>query len=240
VLRRALFGALLLGCAAHAPEPAAPEAQLVEAQLVDEGPDTVCLQWLTDHQVDYVPVPALDEVRTPIEVRGPLGAVRLVPRAGRPPQMDCALARALVEATPIFQELGVHALHFSGAYDHRLRRDGSRLSEHAHGLAIDVHVFGRDSGDLDVSRDFEAGAGLWRNLSPAEGALAACIGDPRTDNGRALRTLACRLKLHSAFRVIATPDDDADHRDHLHLETFGDTLARVRRLVGVLPLRRTR
>jgi hypothetical protein len=231
---RALVGAaLLLACAAHAPEAPPPEAEAAES-----GADTVCLQWLADHQVDYVPVPALDEVRTPIEVRGPLGAVRLVPRAGRPPQMDCGLARALVEAAPIFAELGVHTLHFSGAYDHRMRRDGSRLSEHAHGLAIDVHVFGRDGGDLDVARDFEAGAGAWRNLTPGEGALAACIGDPRTPNGRALRTLACRLKLHSAFRVIATPDDDADHRDHLHVETFGDTLARVRRLVGVLPLRR--
>jgi hypothetical protein len=232
--RAFLAAALLLGCAAHAPEPPP------ESEAVASGPDEVCLQWLADHQVAFVPVAGLDEVRTPIEVRGPLGAVRLVPRAGRPAVMDCGLARALFEAGPIFTELGVRTLHFSGAYDHRMRRDGSRLSEHAHGLAIDVHVFGGEGGELDVARDFEAGVGVWRHLAPGEGAFAACLGEPRTANGRALRTLACRLKLHSAFRAIATPDDDDDHRDHLHIETFGDTLARVRRLVGVLPLRRTR
>jgi hypothetical protein len=234
-VRALVVAALALACAAHAPEAAPPEPEPAEA-----GADGVCLEWLADHQVAYVPVPALTEVRTPIEVRGPLGAVRLVPRAGRPAQMDCELARALFEAGPIFAELGVHTLFFSGAYDHRLRRDGSRLSEHAHGLAIDVHVFGTAAGELDVARDFEAGAGSWRDLSAGEGALTACIGEPRSERGRALRTLACRLKLHSAFRAIATPDDDADHRDHLHLETFADTVARVRRLVGVLPLRRTK
>jgi hypothetical protein len=233
---RTLVGAALVLACAHAPPPESePEAPAGEA-----GADAVCLQWLTDHGVVYAPVPALVEVRTPIEVRGPLAGVYLVPRAGRPAQMDCELARALFEAGPIFEELGVHSLAFSGAYDHRMRRDGSRLSEHAHGLAIDVHVFGTVVGDLDVARDFEAGAGTWRNLAPGDGALEACIGLPHTPQGRALRTLACRLKLHSAFRVIATPDDDADHRDHLHLETFADTVARVRRLVGVLPLRRAR
>jgi hypothetical protein len=224
----------LLACAAHAP----PTADLEPAAGANDDGDSVCLDWLQEHRLSYVPAPALgDEVRTPIEVRGPLGPVRLVPRAGRAPQMDCGLARALVEAGPIFEELGVHTLYFSGAYDHRMRRDRNQLSQHAHGLAIDVHVLGTSSGALDVARDFEAGVGRWRDLAPGEGALEACIGAPRTPAGRALRTLACRLKLHSAFRVIVTPDDDADHRDHLHLETFGDTLARVRRIVGVLPLR---
>lgn len=222
-----------LACGAHAPPP-----DVARSSEVSSGADTVCLEWLDQQGVAYVPALALaEEVHTPIEVQGALGAVRLVPRAGRAPQMDCGLARALVEASPIFQELGVHTLYFSGAYDHRMRRDRNQLSQHAHGLAIDVHVLGTDRGDLDVTRDFEAGVGRWRDIVPGEGVLEACIGRPRTTAGHDLRALVCRLKLHSAFRVIATPDDDADHRDHLHLETFEDTVARVRRIVGVLPLR---
>ena len=211
-------------------DPLAPEA------VEHDGPDSVCLRWLEEHRLDFVPVD-IGEVRTPVEVRGPLPSVALVPRAGRPAQMDCSLARALAEAAPIFDELGVRALYFSGAYDHRYRRDSPRLSQHAHGLAIDVHAVATADGDLEIARDFEAGVGAWRHLVPGEGALEACIGAPRTARGRALRTLACRLKLHSAFRAIATPDDDADHRDHLHLETFPDALARVRRIVGALPSR---
>jgi hypothetical protein len=221
--------ALALACA-HAPVPQP------EPPVERDEPDAVCLRWLEEHHLAFEPV-ELDDVRTPIEVRGPLGGIQLVPRAGRPPRMDCSLAQALAEAGPIFDELGIRTLSFSGAYDRRMRRNSPRLSEHAHGLAIDVHVLGTAAGDLDIARDFEAGAGAWRHLTPGEGALEACIGTPRTEKGRALRTLVCRLKLHSAFRVIATPDDDADHRDHLHLETFPDTLARVRRIVGVLPLR---
>jgi len=223
---RAALALLAAVACSHAPA-AEPER---------EGPDTVCLRWLDEHGLGFVPVD-IAEVRTPIEVRGPLGSVALVPRAGRPPQMDCSLARALFEAAPIFDELGVRALYFSGAYDHRYRRDSPRLSEHAHGLAIDVHAVATPDGDLEIARDFEAGVGAWRRLIPGEGALEACIGAPRTLRGRALRTLACRLKLHSAFRAIATPDDNADHRDHLHLETFPDELARVRRIVGALPVR---
>jgi len=228
---RPLVACLALACATHAPAPA-PDLPVERVE-----PDDLCLQALEERRVDFSPV-TLPDVRTPIEVRGPLGGVQLVPRAGRSPQMDCSLAQALAEAGPIFEELGIRTLYFSGAYDRRYRRQSARLSEHAHGLAIDVHVLGTGAGDLDIARDFEAGAGAWRNLSPGEGALDACIGTPRTDKGRALRTLVCRLKLHSAFRVIATPDDDADHRDHLHLETFPDTLARVRRIVGALPVRR--
>lgn len=231
-MRFAAASLLLAGaCAAHAPEGSAEPAR------AQTEPDALCLRGLEERGVAFTPV-ELPEVRTPIEVRGPLGGLQLVPRAGRPPQMDCSLAQALVEAAPVFEELGVRALFFSGAYDRRLRRNSARLSEHAHGLAIDVHVLGTAAGELDVARDFEAGAGTWRGLTAGEGALEACIGTPRGDKGRALRTLVCRLKLHSAFRVIATPDDDADHRDHLHLETFPDTLARVRRIVGALPVRR--
>ncbi len=60
------------------------------------------------------------------------------------------------------------------------------------------------------------------------GAYRTCVGKPRTAKGRTLRQLACRLKLHDAFRVIITPDDDRDHRDHLHLEVYEDAAARLR------------
>src|SRR4051812_28244505 len=51
--------------------------------------DALCLRWLAEHDVPFAAKPDLKEVRTPIEVRGMLGGVRLVPRAGRAPVMDC-------------------------------------------------------------------------------------------------------------------------------------------------------
>jgi len=34
--------------------------------------------------------------------------------------------------------------------------------------------------------------------------------------------LACSLAQHGAYRVILTPDDNYDHRNHFHIETYRD------------------
>lgn len=226
---RALFvlaaTALFSGGVAFADEPTSSD-------------DAACRRFLEEHRVPFRTGPATRGVRNPVELQGPISGVRLVPRARRPALMDCELLRALVEAASVFAAASITELHFSGAYDYRTRRHSDQLSAHARGLAIDVHAFRGPAGALDVTRDFEPGVGTWRGLVPQAGEIAACIGTPTTDPGRRLRTLACRLKHHSAFRVIVTPDDDADHRDHIHFEAFPDAVTRVSRVLGVLPLRK--
>jgi hypothetical protein len=214
------------------------------------APDATCLAALRAAGISFLALQALEGVRTPVRLGDAVAGVRLVPRGARKPDMDCALARALWEAGPVLRALEIDALEFSAAYDFRKRRDarGAKagfarrshieagpgpsqpgpeveapaLSAHAHGLAMDVHAVHRRKRSLDVARDYEPRAGAWRKLRPGPGALAACVGAPRTQEGRALRELACRLKLHTAFRVVVTPDDNADHRDHLHLEVYPD------------------
>lgn len=214
-----------------APVDPAPPAPLSAAN--DDG----CLRWMADQGAPIRRAGVLEHVRTPVEVVGPLGGVRLTPRGRRAAIMDCSLARALLEAAPIFKAAGIDELAFSGAYDVRPRRGTNLLSSHAYGLAIDVHAFGGPRRTYDVARDFEKGVGAWRGIQPERGDVAGCIGSASTDAGRTLRTLACRLKHHDAFRVIVTPDDDDDHRDHLHLEAFADGLSRVRGLLGAGPTR---
>lgn len=194
--------------------------------------DQSCLKFLEASQVAFRFAPHAGLIRTPVEPLGPIAGVTLVPRVGRAPVMDCELLRALVEAGPVFAEAGIDELQFSGAYDYRTRRGSTKLSAHAYGLAIDAHVFRGAAGTLNVTRDFEAGVGTWVGIVPREGEIDACIGQPTTDAGRRLRTLVCHLKHHSAFRVIVTPDDNADHRDHLHLEAFADAQSRVARVLG--------
>ena len=203
-----------------------------------EAADAACLQFLAQRGVSYRPGPGDKGIRTPVEITGALAGVRLTPRLGLPALMDCELARALVEAAPVLAEAGIDELSYSSAYSYRMRRGSTTLSSHARGLAIDVHVLRGPAGSFDVAHDFEAGAGRWIGIVPQNGDLDGCIGAPGTDAGLRLRTLVCRLKHHSAFRVIVTPDDNDDHRDHLHLEAFPDAVTRVARVLGVLPLRR--
>jgi hypothetical protein len=181
-------------------------------------PDQACLALLRSRGVEFAEGPALKGVRTPVTLDGDRFSPRLKARAGRPAQMDCQLAVALVEARPIFQSYGITELDFSGAYDYRNRRGSSKLSAHAAGLAIDVHVFHGNARQYVVASSFERRPAAWRTLELGRGGLRDCVASPRTARGRTLRGLACQLRLENAFRTIITPDDNWDHHDHFHLE----------------------
>lgn len=157
-------------------------------------------------------------IQDPVQIASRLGTLSLLPRGPFPALMDCSLAVALQKASPIFVSVGLTVLHFSAAYDHRLRRGSTQLSSHAFGRAIDVHSLDGVAGRHNVATDFEARVGTWIGITPHEGALSECTGNPITEPGRRLRTLVCRLKLETDLRIIVTPDDNEDHRDHIHLE----------------------
>jgi hypothetical protein len=173
-------------------------------------------------RVPFVALGALRGVRTPVEVVAPIGGVALVPRAGRSARMDCQLARALADVAPVLRGLRVDGLSFSGAYDYRLRHHSRILSEHAHGLAIDVHAVRTAAGWLDVERDFARDPRGWRPPRPGGDAQASCVGSPPSPAGRFLRTVACTLALDPAFHRVLTPDYDGDHYNHFHLEAYRD------------------
>jgi hypothetical protein len=238
----ALFGAL---CAAglpraHAadagapPPPRAGGADAGTSASADDpsAPNKACLQSLRDKGVDFIEWPTKG-VRTPIRLVGSnLGPLRLVILERKPggvmPVMDCELGRALLDAAGAFELVGVRDLFFSGIYEYRSRRHSKKLSEHAHGLAIDVHQFGTPDGRiLDVERDFEEGVGDWSSRDQV-----ACVGSPEKTEGRLLRELACALRVSSAFREIITADDNADHANHFHIESFPDPLSRAKTILA--------
>jgi hypothetical protein len=232
ILALAVLSAARLACADKG-EFAPPAPVPGPAPDADEtGPSKTCLAGLRERGVEFTEWPTKG-VRTPIRLVGAnLGPLRLVMRDRRPggvmPVMDCELARALLEAAPLFQMAGIRDLIFSGMYQYRTRRGSARLSEHAHGLAIDVHQFGTADGRIfDVEHDFEPGVGEW----PAADQVA-CVGLPERPVGRLLRELACGLRVSSAFREIITADDNADHNNHFHIESFPDPLSRTKAILS--------
>ena len=204
------------------------------APLPDDAnaPSKTCLANLRERGVDFVEWPTKG-VRTPVRLVGSnLGPLRLVLLDRRPggvmPVMDCELGRALLDAAAVFQAAGIRDLYFSGIYEYRTRRRSKKLSEHAHGLAIDVHQFGTADGRVfDVERDFEQGVGEWPTPDQV-----ACVGSPERSAGRLLRQLACTLSASSAFREIITADDNSDHDNHFHIEAFPDPLARAKAILS--------
>lgn len=183
-----------------------------------------CLTTLDRLGVAYRPGSPRLGIKTPVEILGPIGGVDLAPNGARPPVMDCELARTLAKVAPLFRDLGITGFTSSGAYNYRTRRRSNQLSTHAFGLAIDVHGFETHLGHLEVERDYPRDPARWRALTRRQKPSLACVGAPRTAAARLVRTLACELRHHPSIRLVLSPDDDADHRNHLHIESYpGET-----------------
>ena len=121
----------------------------------------------------------------------------------KPAIMTCALALRLdefetdivqAEARRYFHRRVVEVYQY-GAYSCRDIKGTHRLSEHAHGDAIDIAGFELEGGrKIMVKTDWHG-----------DGAPARFL--------HAIARGACRM-----FHVVLTPDANADHSDHIHVD----------------------
>jgi len=159
-----------------------------------------CLSLLASDDIAFHQIESRPGMVTPIDVTGPIGGVRYETAGATSLVCDCRLAVALDWLAPELRSFGIERVEHSGAYVFRTTKNG-HPSLHALGLAIDVHRVGpRSHHLLDVSRDY------------ARGRRENC-----EDGSPTLNRLACELDRTGLFEQVITPDDDSDHRDHLHL-----------------------
>jgi hypothetical protein len=137
--------------------------------------------------------------------RGPSGA-----RWQRPVQVSTTFALRLATFEQLAQE---QAHRFFGVAIARVEDYGSYVcrpikgtagspSEHARGDAVDVAAFVLKNGRrITVARDFVRGGAI-----------------PSTPAGRFLRELTEQLRDRAVFGTVLTPDYDARHSNHLHLD----------------------
>lgn len=162
-----------------------------------ELPASACLEELGETGVHFKALEELRGVETPVEIRGPIGAVTYWANGGGALRLDCRLALTLHQLSSVFESHGIDRVRYSGAYVYRTTRSG-RLSHHAHGLALDIHEVSQGGQKHDVKTDFG------RNL------------ECKTD-APLLNRLACSLRDSRMFEELLTPDSNADHHDHLHV-----------------------
>lgn len=150
-------------------------------------------------------------IRTGVEVSGTIGGVEFrAYKKGVPLVVDCSLVYSLAMSAPYFLRHGIRVVRYSSAYDRRNIRGTNRPSRHSFGLAIDVHTLSTSDHTYTVKNDYEQGLG--DNVD--------CIGEPLTEAGRILRAVDCQLTRSELFRIVLTPDYDADHYNHFHLEAL--------------------
>jgi hypothetical protein len=92
-------------------------------------------------------------------------------------------------------------VHF-GSYGCRLIAGSAMLSEHGRGRAFDIAGVRVADGRTYMVLDH------WERNQPS----------PATDAGRFLRQLVTTLFESGTFNVVLTPDFNADHHDHFHLD----------------------
>jgi hypothetical protein len=191
-----------LPAAKPAEGPAAPDKlDPYSSRTLPEG--LACLIRLQELGIEYLSLPPLRGVLTPVKVTGTIGGIVYRSLSGGPLIGDCRLALALHRGARFLSNLGVREMLFSSAYSYRLMPSG-RLSQHAMGLAIDVHRVRVGDEVLDVRKDFLLGL-------HEEG----CAG-----SSPPLNRIACLLRAWGVFDWVLTPDFDRAHDNHLHLDIY--------------------
>lgn len=167
-----------------------------------------CLRALKRLKVEYSEVKRRG-IAIGVRVRGSIGGVTYQGYKKKPLILDCSLVVSLAEMGPHLTAHGIQRATYSSSYQRRRVRGSKRWSKHSFGLAIDVHaLMGDELGKVTVRDDYEQGLGDNEN----------CLGQPLTQGGAILRDIHCHFEASGKFHSILTPDYDAGHYNHFHIE----------------------
>lgn len=153
-------------------------------------------------------------VALPVRVTGPIEGVKFLTPGKKSPYgiLDCRLALALADLAIVLRRHDVVQVQVDNMYRPRAHLPGKKKpSQHSYGLAIDLtRVKRADGTELIVERDFHGAIG-----EPVCGVSARA---ELSDDASALRNLICDVARSGTFHHILTPNHDAAHRDHFHLD----------------------
>ena len=182
---------------------AAPPSFLTGAKLwAISGDRAACLTALRHAGVAVREMPERSEPSR-CQRSGTVGLSKLYQAGLSETEMNCAVAlRLYLLERHDMQSLarrhfgaGVSRLHHFGSYSCRTIRDSSRMSEHATANAFDLAgVRLTDGRSISLKQG-------WNSPGPSANFL------------RAVRARACLL-----FNMVLSPDYNADHADHLHMD----------------------
>ena len=154
-------------------------------------------------------------VSDPVTVRLPLNGVSYFKPGSPEPEAslftDCSLALALHAMAETLRARAVTSVVHLGVYEYRCigGTDPCELSQHAHATAIDLHEFrAADGQTYNVETDWTI------NPSPGSTCSIPVLGP----KDALLHELVCAWAATGLFNIILTPNFNAEHRNHFHLD----------------------
>jgi hypothetical protein len=128
--------------------------------------------------------------------------------------MDCQLAPRLARLSDLVSTYGIVEIEHIGIYNYRCigggnpDTDGCTPSMHARAMAIDLHAFiFADRSEYNVETDFV----ITRTHD-------SCPMVSSSEADRVLKELACTMVADRIFQIVLTPNYNADHRNHFHVD----------------------
>jgi hypothetical protein len=176
-----------------------------------------CHAWLDLYKLDYSSGPANLGIADPITVKLPLNGVAFR-YSGNAEQRktlygDCTLMKSLAEAAPIVRAHDVKEIVDIGIYNYRCidqtkTPPNCSMSQHSYAKAIDLAEFvTSDDTHYSVLKDF---------VIDTSGATCEAPTDNAKDGF--LHTVICELKAADVWNIVLTPNYNADHRNHFHVD----------------------
>ena len=193
----------------------------VDVNVVDPTLAT-CKDWLDHYGVAYTVGPANQGVADPVTVATPINGMpfRYLGNTAVRPRffMDCTLARSLVRAAPHWRSRGIVEVQDIGVYNYRCIGTGtppncpSGMSQHAYAKAIDLARFVHADG---TTYTLETDWVIDPSTEPT------CTAATEAGKDDWLHRVICALKADAVWNIALTPNYNAAHRDHFHLEPGG-------------------
>jgi hypothetical protein len=198
---------------------ASVDVTIAEPEVAD------CHGWLDLYRLEYTLGPANPGVADPVTVKVPINGItyRYTENTAPRPKfmMDCLLAKSLAEAAPHLRARDVVEVADYGVYNYRCIGDGTPpdcphgMSQHAYAKAIDLVAFKTtDSTTYTVKTDFV--------IDPATEKTCSAATEPGSKDAW-LHDTICELKRAQIWNIVLTPNYNADHRDHFHVDLTPDS-----------------
>jgi hypothetical protein len=178
-----------------------------------------CRQILDGVGQKYTVGPMNKGVKDPITVTLPIRGLNFFAYGGTKAQtalfMDCSLAVALHKLAGALQPKGIVALEHIGIYNYRCigggnpDTDNCTPSMHAQARGIDIHEL-RDMAGTTYNVETD-----WIIDPDAE---KTCSAKTANVKDALLHEVACNWNALAIFNIILTPNYNADHRNHFHVD----------------------
>ncbi|HEU0032401.1 MAG TPA: extensin family protein [Kofleriaceae bacterium] len=218
----ATTGAATIVATAYGDDDAVLATASVDITVADASPAD-CHAHLALYQIEFTDGPVRDGVADPVTATVPINGVsyRYVENADPRQTLfgDCALILSLAKAAPLLRARDIVEVADIGVYNYRCIGGGTPpdcpngISQHAYAKAIDLAGFTDSTGTYASVNDD------WI-IDPDSEDTCAAATEPGKDTF--LHELICALKAAGTWNIVLTPNYNADHRNHFHVDLTPD------------------